>query len=161
MLEPSIHTDDFYPRLQDAGVITSLETFAADNRTVGEVETQAQSWLLRPSWAQLKQLIADWLASGKTTTVVIEGETLPAGDSRPAAPTGLGQNETALWISTPSADPTKKIRWYCNGAMTVNTAFSAASILKSDVGCQTGDTVQVCIVDADGTVGWWFRGTAT
>jgi hypothetical protein len=161
MLEPSIHTDDFYPRLQDAGVITALEAFAADNRTVAEVESQAQSWLLRPSWTQLKHLIADWIASGKPTTVVIEGEALPTGVIRPAAPTGLGQAETALWISTPSADPTKKIRWYCNGQLKVNVPFGAASILKSDVGCHAGDTVQVCIVDADGTVGWWLRGTVT
>jgi hypothetical protein len=161
MLEPSIHTDDFYPRLQDAGVITSLEAFAAANRTVAEVEEEAQSWLLRPSWTQLKRLIADWKASGKTTKVVVEGETLPTGVVRLTAPTGLGQNETALWISTPSADGTKRIRWYRNGELKVDLPFNDMSILKSTVGVVAGDIVQICIVAADGTVGWWLRGTVT
>ncbi len=159
MLEPSIHTDDFYPRLQDAGVITSLETFAAANRTVVEVEEEAQSWLLRPSWTQLKHLIADWKASGKTTKVVIEGEALPAGVVRLAAPTGLGQTADAMWISSPTADGTKRIRWYRNGEMKVDQPFNDLSVLKSAVGVMPGDTVQICIVAADGTVGWWLRGT--
>lgn len=161
MLEPSIHTDDFYPRLQDAGVITSLETFASDNRTVAEVENQAQGWLLRPSWSQLKHLLADWAASGYTTKIVVEGESLPTGVARPAPPTGLGQNEAAFWISTPAADATKRIRWYCNGQLKVDVPFGAMSILKSDVGCITGDIVQVCIVSDSGIVGWWLRETVT
>lgn len=90
--------------------------------------------------------------------LTVTGGSLPAATERPAAPTGLGSDGNGVWFSTPDAE-TKTVRWYVNGNLEIEREQDLAtnrSATLAELGAQSGDVIQVCLVEND-VVGWWGR----
>lgn len=158
--------DDYIPRLRDAGVASEfVKTLIAGNassETLIEVIQIERGIVLKIE--QIRQLLSDLAHVG-----VLEGvatENLPNPVIRPAAPSGLGCSQAAIWI-TPPATP-YEIRFYVNGVHR-HTLHDYNSTDPATLGSVAGDIIQAAMVATSdimdgeniqtpkGTVGWMSR----
>ena len=106
------------------------------------------------TWDQIMQIIADYVGAGNSTTLSVEGDTLPEATTRAPAPSSPGTNGINVWF-TPPSPLTGTWRFYCNGSLKrVVTDYNMASV--DELGAHTGDIIQICRV-VDGVIGWWNR----
>lgn len=150
--------DDIIPRAVDAGILATLASYAAQNKsdedvidyltTVGDPQNL--------TWDQVKEVLADAVLAGVSgaDTIKLYGDSLPEGTARAAAPSGLGVGNGNVWFGTPSP-ATGSWRFYVNGVLkTTLTDYYITSLASIQAG--PGDIVQICQV-VDGVVGWWAR----
>ena len=155
-MSASLHLDDFIPRMRDAGLLRQLERFAITPKSASDIEAWFASQGYAMPWANIAQFLADCLSARDVTSLVLDGENLPAPDSRPAAVSGLGCANGNVWFGTPTGALTgRHFRFYVNGYL--KTTLEAYYITTlADIGAVSGNIVQICEV-ANGTVGWWAR----
>ena len=155
--EIRICRDDIIPRAVDAGILTTLNDYAAQNKTDEEVEEYLAT-LGDPeklTWAQVKEVLADAALAGMAaaSTIQLYGDILPDGTVRLAAPAGLGVGSGNVWVTPPEGS--YSLRFYVNGVLkTTLTNYNVTDL--ATLGAGSGDIIQVCRVAA-GVVGWWAR----
>lgn len=153
----TLHLDDFIPRMRDAGLLKQLENFAITPKSTTEIESWFASQGYAMPWVNIVQFLADCISAGDVTSLVLDGENLPAPDNRPAAVSGLGCANGNVWFGTPngSALVGRHFRFYVNGYLkiTLNAYYITALV---DIGAVSGNIVQICEV-SEGVVGWWAR----
>jgi hypothetical protein len=153
----TLHLDDYIPRMRDAGLLRALEKFAITPKSPSDIESWFASQGYAMPWQNIVQFISDCLSTGDTTSLVLEGETLPTPDNRPSVVSGLGCANGNVWFGTPNgaALAGRHFRFYVNGYLkTTLVAYYITSL--ADIGAGSGNVVQICEV-ADGIVGWWTR----
>lgn len=109
--------------------------------------------------AMLVEYISDRQGAGALNSVEVQDfGALPAPTSRYAAPTGLGEDGSGVWFSTPDSG-IEWVRWYVNGALAARESrdlSSNRSQTLAAIGAVSGDVVQICI-ESGGVIGWWER----
>ena len=161
--------DDLTTWLENMGVVAELEKWIPKNfqeSTILDILSDFAGVDL--SILQLKELIADLLLAEKLEWAAISGDSLPAGITRPAAPTGMGINAENVWANAPGA--TYIFRFYVNGILKTTLQSYYITSLAS-IGATSGDEVAIAVVAHEdvlegeevitpaGTVGWWAKGT--
>lgn len=155
-----IYNADLIPRAADAGVgavIRSLSYETIEDMPEFLARLNSQITPLRITLQPLLQFVADMHAEGLLLDVAYDGD-LPEAIVRPAAPTGLGGDDSGVWFGAPDVG-TAFVRWYVNGALAAREERDLSAnryMALADIGAQAGDVVQVAIDDA-GVVGWWGR----
>lgn len=161
--------DDFIPWLENRGIVAELTELIPKNYQESTVlDTLSNFAGVNLSVLQLKELIADLLLAEKLEWAAISGDSLPAGITRPVAPTGLGINAENVWANAPGA--TYIFRFYVNGIHKLTLQDYYITSLAS-IGATSGDEVAIAVVAHEnvlegetvitpaGTVGWWAKGT--
>lgn len=149
--------DDIVPRAVDAGIIATLATFAAQNKSddevVGYLETLGDPQNL--TWAQVKEVLADAVLAGLSgaDTIKLYGDSLPEGTARAAAPSGIGCAGGNVWVTPPGESYV--LRFYVDGVLKT-TLMNYYITSLSSIQAGPGDVVQICQV-VGGVVGWWTR----
>lgn len=154
---------DFIPYLADAGLDATIRSLLGRQTDLqvltANINQQISEGLrLALSSDEVLTYIGERQQVGVFTDIKPDSGNFPAASTRPEAPTGLGQNEAAIWFSAPASD-TRVIRWYVNGTLMIEKSTDCAadrSMLKSVLGCKIGDVVQLAEVSG-GVVGWWVR----
>ena len=157
MTEIRLCRDDIVPRAVDAGIISKLNEFAAQNKTDVEVEGYLGT-LGDPqnlTWDQVKEVLADAILAGISgaSTISIYGDSLPEGTARAAAPSSPGTNGTNVWVTPPEGSYT--LRFYVEGVLKLEQDNYNLTSLAA-LGATSGDIIQICQV-ANDVVGWWAR----
>lgn len=158
MTEIRLCRDDIVPRAVDAGILTTLASFAEQNKSDEDVLDHLAT-LGDPQdlvWDQVKEVLADAALAGLAgaTSIKLYGDSLSEGQARAAAPGGLGCANGNVWFGSPSP-ATGTFRFYVNGALKETLTDYYITSLAS-IGAVSGDIVQICQVVA-GVVGWWAR----
>lgn len=156
MYDTRYNRDDLIPALADDGIATTLEHWIQRNvseECLIELTTADHGIILLPR--QLRQLLADMLASGRLPD--IDNVNLPEAIARPSAPSGIGCAGGNVWVTPPGE--TYALRFYVNGTFKLAMSDYYITSLES-IGAVSGDVVQVCQV-VDGVPGWWTRITVT
>jgi hypothetical protein len=143
--------------MRDIGLLRSLEKFAITPKSTSDIEAWFASQGYAMPWANIVQFLADCISAGDTTSLVLDGENLPAPDNRPAAVSGLGCSGGNVWFGTPNGGALvgRSFRFYVNGYP--KTTLNEYYITSLDsLEAVSGNVVQICEV-ANGVVGWWAR----
>jgi len=163
-----IYNLDLIPRAADAGVdavIRSLSYETIEDMPEFLARLNSQITPLRVTLGPLLQYLADRQFVGALVDVAFDGE-LPPPIERPAAPTGVGTDGSAVWYTEPAPDEATVARWYVMGSLrvcktgqfanSVSMAELEAGMTGEPIQIVPGNKVQVCI-EAGGVVGWWRR----
>lgn len=156
MTEIRLCRDDIIPRAVDAGILTTLAAYAAQNKSDDEVITYLAT-LGDPqnlTWDQVKEVLADAVLADLSgaDTIKLYGDSLPEGTARATAPASPGTNGTNVWVTPPEGSFT--LRFYVNGVLKLSGSDNIPSLASIQAG--PGDIVQICQV-VEGVVGWWAR----
>jgi len=148
----SLHTDDFVPRMLSSSILDDIESFCIPSKTPDQIQTYLTSLGYAVTWDQFKQFVADIVAKGELTTLVLEGDDWPVPTARPVAVSGLGVANGNVWFGTPSP-ATGTFRFYVNGVLKLVLTDYYITSLES-IGAVSEDIIQICQVSG-GVVGWW------
>jgi hypothetical protein len=155
----SIHSDDFVPRLLNAGILATIEEYCVQSRTPEQIQAKLAEAGYAVTWEQFKQFVADVVSKGELTTLVLDGDNWPVPTVRPVAVGGIGIANGNVWFGSYGGQAwgeghnTGAFRFYVNGVMKqLLTDYYITEL--ATIGAESGDKIQICQV-ADSAVGWW------
>ena len=155
------------PRRADAGLHTLLNSLAGRELLIEDLlaEINAQS---DPDINQ--SILLRFIADAREAGLIPKGTYMDGGPvivpvQRLVAPGGVTDDveHDAVFFTTPDSGEYDVV--VClNGLPVIEERRNLAAnrtFLKSQIGCQPGDVVQIGLVSNEGTAGWWGRVTVT
>lgn len=157
-----VTTNDWIPRYEDAGYVQLVRNLALEflDFDTFVVKLNQQGTLYPLNANLVNELLRDFYTTGLAVNVLLDGSPPEAGIGRPTRPTGLGQNASDIYFSTPAVG-SYQVNWYKNGELKISRVQDLAtfrSVTKGEMGAIVGDVIQVALVD-DNVVSYWGRVT--